>query len=74
MAYLTIFGHTAYGIWACHMWPGMPYVARVGPAFRAAARRRAWEKSEADRREESRRAHWRAYVRGRGLMRGQLTQ
>jgi hypothetical protein len=49
-------------------------LARVGPAYRAAAKRRAWEKSEVERREESRRAHWRAYVRGRGVTRGLLPQ
>lgn len=35
---------------------------------------RAWEKCKRDRREESQGAHWRAYVRGRGLTRGQLAQ
>jgi hypothetical protein len=29
--------------------------------------RRAWERSKVEQQEESRRAHWRAYVRGRGL-------
>ena len=45
-------------------------VARVGEAHRAAARRRAWAKREGERLEEERRAHWRAHVQGRGVMRG----
>ena len=42
-------------------------LARFGPAFRAAAKRR-----EGERMEEEREAHWRANVVGRGVMRGQF--
>ena len=45
-------------------------VARVGEAYRSAAKRRAWAKREGERLEEERRAHWRAHVQGRGVLRG----
>ena len=45
-------------------------VARVGEAYRAAAKRRAWAKREGERLEEERRAHWRAHIQGRGVLRG----
>ena len=41
-------------------------------AFRAAAKRREWVRKERERMEEEREAHWRANVRGRGVMRGQF--
>ena len=47
-------------------------VARVGEAHRAAAKRTAWAKREGERLEEERRAHWRAHVQGRGVMRGEF--
>jgi hypothetical protein len=47
-------------------------LARVGEAHRAAAKRRAWAKMEGERLEEERRAHWRAHVQGRGVMRGEF--
>ena len=47
-------------------------LARFGPAFRAAAKRREWVRKEGERMEEEREAHWRANVRGRGVMRGQF--
>ena len=47
-------------------------LARFGPAFRAAAKRREWVRSEGERMEEEREAHWRANVRGRGVLRGQF--
>ena len=49
-------------------------LARVGPAFRGAAKRREWAKREQGRREELRKAHWRAQVAGRGLHRGEFVQ
>ena len=48
-------------------------LARFGPAFRAAAKRREWVRREGERMEEEREAHWRANVRGRGVMRGQFS-
>ena len=50
----------------------MGRVARIGEGFRAAAKRRAWAKREADVLEEERRAHWRAHVKGRGVQRGEF--
>ena len=47
-------------------------VGRVGEAYRAAAKRRQWVRRESDRLEAERRSHWRAHVRGRGVMRGQF--
>jgi hypothetical protein len=47
-------------------------VARVGEAFRAAARRRVRTRQEEDRLESERRAHWRAPIQGRGVLRGQF--
>ena len=47
-------------------------LARFGPAFRAAAKRREWVRKEGERMEEEGEAHWRANVRGRGVMRGQF--
>ena len=47
-------------------------LARFGPAFRAAAKRREWVRRESERMEEEREAHWRAYVVGRGVMRRQF--
>ena len=47
-------------------------LARVGEGHRAAAHRRAWAKREGERLEEERRAHWRAHVQGRGVMRGEF--
>ena len=47
-------------------------LARFGPAFRAAAKRREWVRREGERMDEEREAHWRANVRGRGVMRGQF--
>ena len=47
-------------------------LARLGPAFRGAARRREGAKREQERREERRRTHWRAHVAGRGILRGEL--
>ena len=47
-------------------------LAKVGEAHRAAAKRRAWAKREGERLEEERRAHWRAHVQGRGVMRGEF--
>ena len=47
-------------------------VARVGEAHRMAAKRRAWAKREGERLEEERKAHWRAHVRGRGVLRGEF--
>ena len=47
-------------------------LAKVGEANRAAAKRRAWAKRESERLEEERRAHWRAHVQGRGVMRGEF--
>ena len=50
----------------------MGRLAKVGEANRAAAKRRAWAKRESERLEEERRAHWRAHVQGRGVMRGEF--
>ena len=47
-------------------------LARFGPAFRAAAKRREWVRREGERMDEEREAHWTANVRGRGVMRGQI--
>ena len=54
-------------------------LARLGPAFRGAAKRREgakreqdFQKREQEKREELRRAHWRAEVAGRGLRRGEF--
>ena len=47
-------------------------LAKVGEGHRLAARRRAWAKREGERLEEERRAHWRAHVQGRGVMRGEF--
>ena len=47
-------------------------LAKVGEGHRAAARRRAWAKREGERPEEERRAHWRAHIQGRGVMRGEF--
>ena len=47
-------------------------LARLGPAFRGAAMRREGAKREQERRKEIRRAHWRAEVAGRGLLRGEF--
>ena len=47
-------------------------LAKVGGGHRAAARRRAWAKREGERLEEERRAHWRAHIQGRGVMRGEF--
>ena len=47
-------------------------LAKVGESNRAAAKRRAWAKREGERLEEERRAHWRAHVQGRGVMRGEF--
>ena len=41
-------------------------VTRLGEDQRQAAKRRAWTKSEEERMQQERRAHWHAYVRGRG--------
>ena len=40
--------------------------------LRGAARRRAWALREEERLQEERRAHWRAHVQGRGVMRGEF--
>ena len=47
-------------------------LAKVGESHRVAAKRRAWAKREGERLEEERRAHWRAHVQGRGVMRGEF--
>ena len=47
-------------------------LAKVGEAHRGAARRRAWALREEQRLQEERRAHWRAHVQGRGVMRGEF--
>ncbi len=47
-------------------------LAKVGESHRAAAKRRAWAKREGERLEEERRAHWRAHMQGRGVMRGEF--
>ena len=47
-------------------------VARLGPAHRAAAKRRAWMRRERERLDVEREAHWRANVVGRGSVRGQF--
>ena len=47
-------------------------LAKVGESNRAAAKRRAWAKREGESLEEERRAHWRAHVQGRGVMRGEF--
>ena len=47
-------------------------LAKVGESNRAAAKRRVWAKREGERLEEERRAHWRAHVQGRGVMRGEF--
>ena len=41
-------------------------VTKLGEDQRQAAKRRAWTKSEEERMEQERKAHWHAYVRGRG--------
>ena len=40
--------------------------------LRGAARRRAWALREEERLQEERRAHWRAHIQGRGVMRGEF--
>ena len=47
-------------------------LAKVGEAHRGAARRRAWALREEERLQEERRAHWRAHIQGRGVMRGEF--
>ena len=47
-------------------------LARIGPAFRGAAKRREWARREQEKREEMRTAHWRAHVMGRGVNRGKF--
>ena len=47
-------------------------LSRIGEGHKAAARRRAWAKREGERIEEERKAHWRAHIQGRGVMRGNL--
>ena len=47
-------------------------LAKVGESHRVAAKRRAWAKREGERLEEERRAHWRAHVQGKGVMRGEF--
>ena len=47
-------------------------VARVGGAFRQAAKRRQWVMREEQRLQEESAAHWRANVRGRGVTRGEF--
>ena len=42
-------------------------VTKVGEDHRQAAKRRAWAKSEEERMQQERRAHWHAFVRGRGV-------
>ena len=47
-------------------------LARIGPAHRAAARRRDLIRREQERMEQEMEAHWRVNVVGRGLMRGRF--
>ena len=47
-------------------------IARIGPAHRAAARRRELTRREQERLERDMEAHWRVNVVGRGLMRGRF--
>ena len=47
-------------------------LSRIGDGHRAAARRRAWAKREGERIEDERKAHWRAHIQGRGVMRGEF--
>ena len=45
-------------------------LSKVGEGHRWAAKRRAWAKREEDRLRSERKAHWHAYIRGRGLVEG----
>ena len=47
-------------------------VTKVGEEYRQAAKRRAWTKSEEERMQLERKAHWHAFVRGRGRRRGEF--
>ena len=48
------------------------WLARFGPAFRAATKRREWLRREGERIEEERDTHWRANVVAQGVMIGQF--
>ena len=45
---------------------------QIGPASRAAAKRREWARRDQGRMEENRRAHWRAQLQGRSVFRGEF--
>ena len=45
-------------------------LSKIGEGHRQAAKRRVWVRREQEMREEADRAHWRANIRGRGIIRG----